>query len=442
VNPLDDEAASLFLDAPMGYIVTDLDGTIRHCNAAFARWVGSTVQAVEGTSFVSHLTPGGRLFYETRHLPSLLLKGEMHEVALTLIGAGGGEVDVLTNATVARGATGSAGIRIALLDTVERRHYERGLLEARRNAEESAERLAVLQSAASVIDAAHAMTASVFRPTPEGPIVAIAGEPRPVNEGGPVEHVMASGAPVILRDLGEAEQRYPRYLDLLRRNRIEALVCLPITRGDLLLGALLTTFGRPQELEEMEIGLQRTLAAQASQAMLRVDLQNDLAAMARRDSLTELGNRQALHEELQSAAARRGAGDVLGAIFLDLDGFKAINDRLGHSTGDAVLRQVAARLTDAVRASDTVYRFGGDEFLVMCSGATTDGITAVAERIRARIARPLDGLDVAVTTSIGVAILRGDPGGAAADAMISASDAAMYRSKEAGGNRVTVVHLG
>jgi len=150
----------------------------------------------------------------------------------------------------------------------------------------------------------------------------------------------------------------------------------------------------------------------------------DLEQAAHRDALTGLPNRRAL-TALDDGAAAQG----LGVLYLDLDGFKPVNDRLGHAAGDAVLRAVAQRLTSIVRQGDTVVRLGGDEFGIICPGVSRDALDEVGRRILVRMPEPITiGADeVIVGASLGAFI--GD--GRASDLMRRA-DAAMYEAKAAG----------
>jgi diguanylate cyclase (GGDEF)-like protein len=117
-------------------------------------------------------------------------------------------------------------------------------------------------------------------------------------------------------------------------------------------------------------------------------------------------------------------------VFLDLDGFKAINDALGHAAGDNLLQQVAARLTACIRASDTASRYGGDEFVVLLpefEGCRC--VVAAAEKIRAHVARPyvIDGIEIKITASIGMAVSPLD--GEGYSDLMQVSDLAMYHDK-------------
>jgi diguanylate cyclase (GGDEF)-like protein len=143
----------------------------------------------------------------------------------------------------------------------------------------------------------------------------------------------------------------------------------------------------------------------------------DLRRRATHDPLTGLANRALLHERIAA-----GTGEAT-LLYIDLDGFKPINDRLGHAAGDEVLRLVARRLERCVRAEqDTVARLGGDEFAVL----VRDGADDVAERVRAAFAMPftVSGEQLAVGASVGVA-----SGFADADELLAEADRAMYAIK-------------
>jgi diguanylate cyclase (GGDEF)-like protein/PAS domain S-box-containing protein len=168
------------------------------------------------------------------------------------------------------------------------------------------------------------------------------------------------------------------------------------------------------------------------------DLTSELTARAVRDPLTGLANRTLLEERLRAVLARDArTGDTTGVLFLDLDGFKAVNDEHGHLLGDAVLRAVAARLTAAVRPSDTVARLGGDEFVVLVEGATLDGVAVLADRLRAEVSAPIlvGDLDLNVGVSVGLAL--SEAGAMEPATLLARADRGMYAEKRAALRRPT-----
>lgn len=166
----------------------------------------------------------------------------------------------------------------------------------------------------------------------------------------------------------------------------------------------------------------------------RKRLEERLAHDATHDVLTGLATRPLLFDRLAHAmAAARRYDSLVGLLFVDLDGFKTINDTCGHAVGDAVLIEVARRMAESVREIDTACRFGGDEFVVVCPhlGGAGDAVR-VAERIGAALAMPFHTIagDTHLGASIGVAI--GD-GHTEAAVLINRADEAVYRVKERGG---------
>ena len=175
--------------------------------------------------------------------------------------------------------------------------------------------------------------------------------------------------------------------------------------------------------------LQANASAEVAAANLR-----ELARANQHDALTGTPNRAVLLERLELAlATAHRHGTQLAVIFLDLDGFKQINDTLGHARGDEALQLVARRLAAAVRASDSVSRHGGDEFLVLLSDiAQSAEAEAIAAKILTAIASPcrIGGKDLRLSASAGIALYPRD--GADARGLIRSADAAMYQAKRAG----------
>ena len=204
--------------------------------------------------------------------------------------------------------------------------------------------------------------------------------------------------------------------------------------------------GKPVGLEELEV---RLLAAarmvNAQRALLR---RNDVLRheserefhVARTDSLTAVPNRLRMDEDLDRAigdAARYGRRYCIAIC--DIDYFKRYNDRNGHLAGDVALKRVAAALRDGVRSSDTVYRFGGEEFLILFPEQSPEEVAIAVDRIRASVkALGIDNAPVstsgALTISAGVAELDGRR----KDEWLSRADAALYRAKGEGRDRVAL----
>lgn len=147
------------------------------------------------------------------------------------------------------------------------------------------------------------------------------------------------------------------------------------------------------------------LARDIEGALLR-RVESDLAQLAMHDQLTGLPNRRPLIDRLDALVHDQSVGDV-SLLFIDLDGFKEINDTYGHDVGDAVITSVAQSILAATRAEDLVARLGGDEFVILCPGLSARDAVAAAGRVQAAVPAPLliDGTTIVVTASIGCASL-------------------------------------
>jgi two-component system, cell cycle response regulator len=174
---------------------------------------------------------------------------------------------------------------------------------------------------------------------------------------------------------------------------------------------------------------------------LEGQLQQRLYDAAMRDGLTKAYNRRFFEEELSRAVTHATRHETpLALLLLDLDRFKLINDTLGHPAGDAVLREVAARLSRAIRNEDVLCRIGGEEFAVVARSTTAQAALALADRLRARIARgPVHHEQhvIPVTTSIGIAEFSFSQH-ATPNLLVQAADHALYRAKGAGRDRACV----
>jgi diguanylate cyclase len=162
----------------------------------------------------------------------------------------------------------------------------------------------------------------------------------------------------------------------------------------------------------------------------------ELARLARHDTLTGLPNRVLFEDRLRQAlATAERHGRLVAVVFIDLDGFKRVNDTLGHQAGDTLLQQVSARLQGAVRGSDTVARLGGDEFVVLASELDEpEDAMALARKLLVRVGEPYDiaGQRIRLTGSLGVSLYPDDA--ETATTLLRHADVAMYRAKQGGKN--------
>jgi diguanylate cyclase (GGDEF)-like protein/PAS domain S-box-containing protein len=185
------------------------------------------------------------------------------------------------------------------------------------------------------------------------------------------------------------------------------------------------------EEDDEIIGLQ-TILRDIGQRKVR---ERELERLAFHDPLTQLANRALFLDRLKhaTAALQRKGGGVVAVLFLDLDGFKEVNDTLGHEAGDRLLMETARRLESCVRPGDTVARLGGDEFVLLLESVSDQSeAVRIAERVAAALREPflLDGEEAVVSSSIGIEVATSP--GIDAEELLSRADAAMYEAKNAG----------
>jgi diguanylate cyclase (GGDEF)-like protein/PAS domain S-box-containing protein len=226
------------------------------------------------------------------------------------------------------------------------------------------------------------------------------------------------------------------FKDLAAAHGLRSCWSTPIlTRQGAVLGTFAMYSKEVREPTEAELRLVDVATRIAGIAIERMLAEDRIQFMASHDALTGLPNRALLNDRLSQALLHARRYDHwLTVFFIDLDNFKFINDNLGHNAGDDLLKAVAGRMVDSVRATDPVARLGGDEFIVLLldQPKSPDFIAMTAQKLQAAIAEPirLDGHDLKMTSSIGIANYPGD--GRDAETLLANADAAMYRAKEVG----------
>lgn len=216
----------------------------------------------------------------------------------------------------------------------------------------------------------------------------------------------------------------------------------PIIKEKQCLGVLV--LGQQQEREpkpEMQ-GFYKKVAEAIAEYFYRLNFDSSVERMAFHDELTGLPNRRLFEERVEQEVKIDRRNGVIGAIlYLDLDGFKQVNDELGHDAGDTVLQLTAERLIDLLRSTDTCSRWGGDEFVVLIPGLAEDRQSAsqrawqVADKIREKILQPysVGGHEIDLSISIGISLIGGDSD---IPTILSEADAAMYEAKRMGKNTI------
>jgi diguanylate cyclase (GGDEF)-like protein len=273
---------------------------------------------------------------------------------------------------------------------------------------------------------------------PNGRLGRSTGSPAPADQWLLAE-VVTEGSPLLMpRGTRDADQR--RWLD---GQAARDAVVVPLRGGAGILGALVVTdrLGDVRSFDDDDVLLLESVANHASVALQNGELLDQLRHESVHDALTGLPNRSSLQSSLTAALEEMADGRSTGVavMILDLDGFKDVNDTLGHHQGDALLVQVAARLQTAVGGSGVVARLGGDEFAVLLAGASDeDAAVRVGRRLLRALEQPiaLDGLDIEVGASLGLALAPQhgtDPSG-----LLKRADMAMYEAKASvGGLRVS-----
>ena len=463
--PEHEDFEELYHDAPVGYFTTRLDDRITRVNRRFLEWTGYDESDVVGRRFVDLLDPGTQLFYETRHVPVLHLEGETREVVLGVRRKDGEVLPILINSVLVLGADEQPRlVRSAIFDATERSQYERDLVAERRAAESAAARVQVLQNAsvqfadaATQVDLAEALnrivadalvaTVSCVAIVDEDTELEVIAGVNPLeglydrSDPRPGPDALRQGQPLVFAGHEEVEVGYPVIAAAMRTARLEGLAAFPLLRDHAPFGIVAAFFARRRELEPAAIELVQAIALQAAQALARIRLQDELAHLALHDQLTGLANRALLREHIDSAlAAAERTTQPVAMMFLDLDGLKPVNDRLGHTAGDEVLREVARRLRSVVRESDVIGRFGGDEFIVLCPETDDEQAELIAERLREAVGMPMEWLPAgfAVSASVGVVVHRSGDHRPSTDELLEIADSEMYRAKNGGRNRVSI----
>ena len=223
---------------------------------------------------------------------------------------------------------------------------------------------------------------------------------------------------------------------LLETQGVRGMLVAPIVHESQLKGLLAVFFDHVRPFDSEAAPLAEALTRQTGQVMARIELTNQVQRAAMLDVITGLPDRRLFEEQVHRAAQ---SDELVVVAFIDLDGFKAVNDTLGHDAGDRVLREVARRIQQVVRERDSVARFGGDEFVAVWTVHTVDDAEKVAERIRAAVAESyhLPG-GLRISASIGLAVSRVHPQPQVADRLVRLADQAMYRAKSEGGNRLVL----
>jgi len=217
---------------------------------------------------------------------------------------------------------------------------------------------------------------------------------------------------------------------------ISHTLAVPLVAREEILGVIVISRRRSGAWPDGATGILEVAAREAAAALARVHSLRDAQTRASTDPLTGLPNRRYFEEYVELLGRGRRAEDAIGILMVDVDRFKALNDRFGHAIGDVVLRAIGRTIATTVRDLDVPARFGGEEFVVLLRNPSADVALEVGERIRGAVER-IDLHDIgvgAVTVSVGASVTRAD--GEAVATLVERADHALYRAKRYGRNRV------
>ena len=470
-------ADELYEHSPCGLLTLSTSGTVLAVNATVLGWTGRQRREVVGRPVVQLLAPSSRLTWETRVAPELGLLGRVTAAELAVRGSGGPDVAVLVSCTITSVTPGAPDVvRVVAFPAGERFAYEHELVRLRRAAEKSAARMRVLHRVASDLTAARtpddaaerlvralaeesgASAVTVWLHAPRERVLRRAAGTRAPDELAPelvrlpsaslVATAARTRAVAAVESPEHCARTHPQTSAALGDARMQAVLAVPLLQDGLLLGAYTLAFTRARPFGDDELAAHAVIAGNAAQVLHVAQLHAELGHLALHDALTALPNRTLFFDRLEQALAHSSRdGSPVSVLMLDLDGFKLVNDGLGHGAGDEVLVEVSGRLRRAVRGSDTVARLGGDEFVVLCEGAGRDHAVGLAAKLEAAVRTPIvvgSGEEVVLTTSVGVAVHTHESAEAPVSGadLVRAADAAMYQAKARGKARHTVYDIG
>jgi diguanylate cyclase (GGDEF)-like protein/PAS domain S-box-containing protein len=423
---------ALILDSAVDCIVTvDHEGRILEFNSAARRVFGYSRSEVLGREVADKLVPPALRDQMRRRLRDFVLTGESEDLGrrreATAMRADGSLLAV-EMVIVPAYVKGRVLLTAYIRDLTDRRRSQR-LAEARHRATQA------LTGSLSLAEAAPAVLDALVQglECQEARLWVAEGRPGRLDLAG--ASTSSGGAPrAEVTDEALARRVLETGEAVWVDGEAGSALAVPVRTGGQLLGVLEARGTQPSARDDEWVAALGDIGSQIGLFLKRQQAEADLQRLGRYDSLTGLPNRSFFLETLErtlSRAARRRLRAAL--VFVDLDGFKVVNDRLGHATGDVVLQTVAERLRAGTRSSDLLARIGGDEFTLLVQDLPrADDAALVARGLLDRLARPctIHDHEITLSASAGIAVYPED--GADADELLRHADLAMYRAKQEG----------
>lgn len=444
--------------SPLAIVVRDADGHIERWNWAAERMFGWSEAEVLNKS-VPWYPPGKE--EEGNRYRSTILRGEAFSnvEAVRLRKDGTPLIVSLSGAPILNDKGSAIGVLVIIADITARKRFElrqelqaeiTGLLAETTTVEEAllkviqafCKKLGWVCGARRVLDTRiSAMRCAEAWGNGDSAVAEFVAATRALltpstsKHSGVTRRVWDTGQPLWITDV--LEDRNLKRGDAARKAGLHSALAFPVVIGEEFYGVM-EFFA--QEVRQPDSGMlefTRQLGSQIGQFIARKQAEQNLQFVATHDPLTALPNRTMFGDRLSQALAQaRRYNRRIALLFVDLDGFKVVNDTFGHDVGDVLLKEIASRLRASLRAGDVIGRIGGDEFVVLIEELNDiERLGLVAQKILDSVARPVfvRGQECLVTSSVGISVYPRD--GKDSQLLLKNADSAMYRAKEQGKNR-------
>jgi diguanylate cyclase (GGDEF)-like protein/PAS domain S-box-containing protein len=444
--------------SPLAIVVRDADGRIERWNLAAERMFGWSEAEVLNKSVPWY--PAGKEEEGNRYR-STILRGEAFSnvEAVRLRKDGTPLIVSLSGAPIVNDKGNATGLLVIIADITARKRFEMrqelqntitALLAEARTVEEAlakvieafCEKLGWACGSRRVLDTQiNALRCAEAWGIGESAVMNFVEETRALltpstsKHSGVTRRVWDTGQPMWITDI-QVDRNLKRGA-AARKAGLHSALAFPVMIGQEFYGVMEFFAQEVRQPDSEMLDFSRQLGSQVGQFIARKQAEQNLRFVATHDPLTALPNRTMFGDRLSQALAQaRRYNRRLALLFVDLDGFKVVNDTFGHDAGDVLLKEIASRLRTCLREGDVIGRIGGDEFVVLIEEFNdAERLALVAQKILETVARPVlvRGQECQVTSSVGISAYPQD--GRDSQALLRNADSAMYRAKEQGKNR-------